>query len=316
MNVKLSLYETKIRQFPLENITFFFCVFAFQIKWRAELSAINLKHESKSQLFMKWKDVNDDDDDDKEEKKQNENPINSSLILFDCKQKDYEYRFKYLDKNKDYTVKLYLYEKRKDGNIECIDIFDNILFSFKTMDGFDFNDEEFKYESDYDKYGICYFFGTNYGQNVNKWINPVKSGKIKVSTSGWDCGSVEDIVGREAVCSRSSSKENAWIIIDFGRDKNIKPTYYTLRHWTINQWYIKNWNLMGSVDGKKWVLIKKHSYWFSPFKKPKQSLTFRIEGCDDYYQMFKIQMTSTNSGDTWRICVTGFEVYGYLTGNK
>ena len=66
------------------------------------------------------------------------------------------------------------------------------------------------------------------------------------------------MVGREATCSHSYNIENGWIIIDFGVNIKIKPTHYTLSHYTYDRGYIVSWNVLGSCDELKWKLIKKH----------------------------------------------------------
>ena len=62
----------------------------------------------------------------------------------------------------------------------------------------DFNDRGFKYEHDYDENGICYFLGTNYGIS-NKWTNPGETKKIKLRSSGWRCGSINDMLVNQMI---------------------------------------------------------------------------------------------------------------------
>eukprot|EP01084_Bolivina_argentea_P212169 360705_1 len=193
-----------------------------------------------------------------------------------------------------------------------IQIIDELLSLIDTE--FNFFEKLFVYESDYDTNGICYFFGTEF--NKKKWRNPSEKGLIRVSSCKWHSGSFHDIVGRTAVDSCSERVENAWFAIDFGDRMKIKPTYYTLRHHTYNNiCCIRYWNFEGSNDEKNWFIIKQHKN-DTTLCEIGQSNTWKITNCNAYYQHFRIILTGKHSGDQWRITATGFEIYGYLTGNK
>ena len=173
----------------------------------------------------------------------------------------------------------------------------------------------------------------NYGQN-DEWQNPVILDRIKLESSGWHGGhkggSINDMVGRatnKEQYSYSDNIKNGWIIVDF-KSIRIKPTHYTLRHWNSGQYVdsmcMKSWNLLGSLDGMKYEIIDKHSYWISPFGKGKTK-TFRIDDSNKYYQYFKIEITGKNSGghrnsgsapSDWCISFNDLEIYGYVRSNN
>ena len=128
----------------------------------------------------------------------------------------------------------------------------------------------------------------------------------------------------ERTTKKSLSKyiKDAYVTLDF-KTIWIKPTHYTLRHMDWSNHYMMGWNLLGSLDGMNYEIIKKHGTkgWFgstpaSPFTKPEESVTFKIENVNKYYNHFKIQITKKNSGDDWGITFNGFEIYGYVRGNK
>ena len=273
---------------------------------------------------MKWNIIeggDDNDENDMDEKKIEWS--DTEWTPFNTKQSKYEYKLDGLNKNRKYRLKLLFCEENGNGNGDrnIIDFINSTFFSFKTKDGFDIEDEKFVYKHDYDSNGICYYLGTNYGKNKS-WTNPAKSKKIKIKSSGWyqSGGSIYDMVARTAKMSRTRYDiPTPWVTIDFGDNILIKPTHYTLRHYTRDWCYIKNWTVLGSLDGINWEIIKKHStnWWndSSPFTKPGQSITFSIAS-NKYYRIFKIQMTSKNNYPDWSMCVNGFEVYGYVRGNK
>ena len=81
------------------------------------------------------------------------------------------------------------------------------------------------------------------------------------------------------------------------------------------QYWLKSWDFEGSNDGTNWSLIKTYTN-DNTFTGGGQSHTFTINEGNEYYQHFRIKITGPNSmGDHYMMC-SGFEIYGYLTGNK
>ena len=57
----------------------------------------------------------------------------------------------------------------------------------------------------------------------------------------------------------SAPKPDQWFVIDF-KDKRIKPTHYTLRHYsTWDLEALRNWRLEASNDGKTWTVLRVHT---------------------------------------------------------
>eukprot|EP01083_Nonionella_stella_P283811 966011_1 len=100
------------------------------------------------------------------------------------------------------------------------------------------------------------FLGTNF--NKTKWINPAQKGLITLKSSGWEHGSINNMVGRTVAWTFTSWISNAWVSFDFGKNIKIKANKYTLRHYDCDDSYLRNWNFMGSNDGIKWTVIKQH----------------------------------------------------------
>lgn len=96
-------------------------------------------------------------------------------------------------------------------------------------------------------------------------------------------------------------------------DIDIKPNAYTLRHsnyW--NECFLRNWSFLGSIDGIKWNIIKKHINDIS-FEQQYQSNTFKIEKSNEfYYSKFKIKLDGKNSSGRWNLVVSGLEIYGEM----
>ena len=153
----------------------------------------------------------------------------------------------------------------------------------------EFKEKEFKYESDFDRNGIIYGLGSNFGQR--SWTNPAEIKLVTLATSKrkQDSTAVSNVIGRFATRCVSEPEEAAWFSIDFGKQLKIKPTAYTLRHYT--SWdteALRNWNLEASNDGNEWIVIKKHENDESLHKRG-QAHTWTIEECNQYYRIFRIK---------------------------
>eukprot|EP00483_Globobulimina_turgida_P011952 UN11974 len=191
--------------------------------------------------------------------------------------------------------------------------FDNIVFLPYELIQIIFSmySVAFIYESHFDKNGICYWLGTNFGKS-SEWTNPSKMGLIKIRISSLMYGRTDNIVGRltdSEVCT--IHRANSWVTIDFGPYKII-PTAYSLRHgYGVGMALLRNWYFEGSNDANKWVKIKTHrndralcySY---------QLHTWNIPNCAESFKMFRIYQYGRNSSHDNDLCMNGFEVYGQL----
>eukprot|EP01083_Nonionella_stella_P119375 356790_1 len=168
----------------------------------------------------------------------------------------------------------------------------------------------YEYKSDFDRNGIVYAIATHYGQT--QWTNPVKQGLIGIKPSRFSMGNIEDVLTRtklDGPCGSSDFK-NAWLRIDFGAKKKIKPSRYTLRHHAIPDNYLRNWHFEASNDGTNWNVLREHEN-DTNLNSPNATHTWTID-VDEYYQMFRIQTTaqSSSSGRFWLLPCGGFEIYG------
>eukprot|EP01083_Nonionella_stella_P022104 61111_1 len=169
---------------------------------------------------------------------------------------------------------------------------------------------QFRYKSDFDRNGIIYAIGSNFGQK--QFSNPHSQKLININSYSWNIGSLADILERKQkpfqCCSYPDG--HSWFSIDFGAKYKIKATRYSLRHDKSDYNYLRNWNLESSNDGKHWIQLKQHKNDTS-LNKPFASKTWCID-CTEAYQMFRIYETGTNSEYEWGLSCTGFEIYGDL----
>eukprot|EP01084_Bolivina_argentea_P110829 197829_1 len=222
------------------------------VHFNASLSKQDRNKKNGTKLYMKIECL-DNEMDEKEKE-----VINSELIPYNLNTNNYKYQLKELQKGKNYTMNINVYESYDSNNkrnIKRTD-FKSISIKFKTL--VSDIDQHFVYQSDFDTNGICYALGSNYGKNA--WQNPSDQGLINVTASTkWNNGSKKDIVSRTSVGnSNTDSVVNGWIMIDFTK-LTIKPTAYSLRASDINGHFLRTWNLEGSQDGNNWDIIKSHT---------------------------------------------------------
>jgi len=121
------------------------------------------------------------------------------------------------------------------------------------------NETSFVYKKDLDGFGICYWLG--YNNYTKEWINPVKLGLINITCSKWNKNmrdKPEAIIELQPAECYTTREENSWIMFDF-KDYYIRPTAYSITHWSIDDdLALRNWRFEGSNDGKTWNILKKH----------------------------------------------------------
>eukprot|EP01083_Nonionella_stella_P076028 206979_1 len=180
----------------------------------------------------------------------------------------------------------------------------------KTMS---IEDMVFEYESDFDTNGIIYFLGSDNGKN--EWQNPAGKGVIKIESTALadDSEPKNHFIGREAVrCLTIGKEKNEWFSVDFKRVK-IKPTHYTLRQYvSYDSAGLRTWEFQGRKNERtEWITIKNHINDKSLAHKG-ASHTWKLDECNEFYSVFRIQMTGKNGNSNWGICCSGFEIYGHL----
>eukprot|EP01084_Bolivina_argentea_P256702 432294_1 len=184
--------------------------------------------------------------------------------------------------------------------------------------------QTFKYASDFDKNGIIYWLGSNYGSS--DWKNPALS-HIKLLYSSL-CTSSMSLCYITDNCKKSSrcltdAKQNQWIMIDFV-DISILPTHYSLRDsWFETTGYtLRNWILQGcndstnGFDGNWYDIIKhKNDQTLDRFRKTHTWVIPCTQTIKSYSQ-FRIYQNGVNSSNNYHLALSGFEIYGIVTAKN
>ncbi|XP_076273657.1 ubiquitin fusion-degradation 4-like isoform X2 [Rhynchophorus ferrugineus] len=178
----------------------------------------------------------------------------------------------------------------------------------------------FKHSHDFDENGVIYFIGSN-GKTSGEWVNPAQYGLVNVTSSdgrNLPYGRLEDILSRDnsALNCHTNDDKKAWFSIDLGLF--IIPTAYTLRHARgYGRSALRNWNFQMSKDGVIWTTLSTHTHDTS-LNEPGSTATWPIEVPSDETQGWRnvrIQQAGKNaSGQTHYLSLSGFEIYGQVTG--
>ncbi|KAI8478850.1 E3 ubiquitin-protein ligase HTD1, partial [Branchiostoma belcheri] len=178
----------------------------------------------------------------------------------------------------------------------------------------------FKHVKDFDENGIIYWIGTN-GKTAFEWVNPAQYGLVVVTSSegkNLPYGRLEDILSRDssALNCHTNDDKKAWFAIDLG--VWVIPTGYTLRHARgYGRSALRNWQFQVSKDGQNWVTLFNHTD-DSSLNEPGSTASWPIESPKDEKQGWRhirLQQTGKNaSGQTHYLSLSGFELYGVVTG--
>lgn len=179
--------------------------------------------------------------------------------------------------------------------------------------------QTFKHSHDFDENGLIYFIGTN-GKTGCEWVNPAQYGLVTVTSSdgrNLPYGRLEDILSRDssALNCHTNDDKRAWFSIDLGL--YILPSAYTLRHARgYGRSALRNWHFQMSKDGLVWTTLSTHNHDVS-LNEPGSTATWPIEPPSDEqgWRHVRIQQAGKNaSGQTHYLSLSGFEIYGQVTG--
>ncbi|XP_070578126.1 E3 ubiquitin-protein ligase HECTD1-like isoform X5 [Ptychodera flava] len=178
----------------------------------------------------------------------------------------------------------------------------------------------FRHQRDFDENGIIYWVGTN-AKTAYEWVNPGQYGLVAISSSegrNLPYGRLEDILSRDssALNCHTNDDKNAWFAIDLGLW--VIPSGYTLRHARgYGRSALRNWLFQVSKDGHNWTTLFNHVDDCS-LNEPGSTATWPIESPGEEKQGWRHvrlqQMGKNASGQTHYLSLSGFEIYGTVTG--
>ncbi|XP_060685019.1 E3 ubiquitin-protein ligase HECTD1 isoform X5 [Hemiscyllium ocellatum] len=197
--------------------------------------------------------------------------------------------------------------------------FDRATFVFvrKLREGQIFT---FRHQHNFDENGIIYWIGTN-AKTAYEWVNPAAYGLVVVTSSegrNLPYGRLEDILSRDssALNCHTNDDKNAWFAIDLGLW--VIPSAYTLRHARgYGRSALRNWVFQVSKDGQNWTTLYTHVDDCS-LNEPGSTATWPLDPPKDEKQGWRHirikQMGKNASGQTHYLSLSGFELYGTVSG--
>uniref|UniRef100_F6QKD9 E3 ubiquitin-protein ligase n=1 Tax=Xenopus tropicalis TaxID=8364 RepID=F6QKD9_XENTR len=178
----------------------------------------------------------------------------------------------------------------------------------------------FRHQHDFDDNGIMYWIGTN-AKTAYEWVNPAAYGLVVVTSSegrNLPYGRLEDILSRDssALNCHTNDDKSAWFAIDLGLW--VVPSAYTLRHARgYGRSALRNWVFQVSKDGQNWTTLYTHMDDCS-LNEPGSTATWPLDPAREEKQGWRhvrIKQTGKNaSGQTHYLSLSGFELYGNVTG--
>ncbi|XP_072896164.1 E3 ubiquitin-protein ligase HECTD1 isoform X1 [Hemitrygon akajei] len=178
----------------------------------------------------------------------------------------------------------------------------------------------FRHQHNFDENGIIYWIGTN-AKTAYEWVNPAAYGLVVVTSSegrNLPYGRLEDILSRDssALNCHTNDDKNAWFAIDLGLW--VIPSAYTLRHARgYGRSALRNWVFQVSKDGQNWTTLYTHVDDCS-LNEPGSTATWPLDLPKDEKQGWRHirikQMGKNASGQTHYLSLSGFELYGTVSG--
>jgi len=114
----------------------------------------------------------------------------------------------------------------------------------------------FEYKFDFDDRGIVHYLCSR-----AEMTNNLKMPAITVTSSSIEMGNVQTLLQKTPADLWTKDVPASWFALDFGRNRAVAPTHYTLRHGgNYRADSLRTWDLQGSKDGKTWTLLRRHTH--------------------------------------------------------
>lgn len=164
---------------------------------------------------------------------------------------------------------------------------------------------EFSFSFVGDTLGLFYHLGRD--ATTGYWSNPAIANKIAITSSGWEGGSLSDLVNRTLDNNFSSANvAQPWVTVDL-LTRQFQPSGYAMRQRPAGSNNIRHWRLQASNDNATWTTLDET-------KTPLGDAVwiYRPAAAAENYRYFRWQMLSQTLDNAWYFCPTELELYGDL----
>ena len=176
----------------------------------------------------------------------------------------------------------------------------------------------------FDKNGAIYWVGTM-GNQVD-YENPQKTGSLYLEISTLYRGQLlnltsythaETAADRIAAATYTNNTSRSWLVVDFGPERSLRPSYYCLKHGASGIGNaIRNWTLEGKVDeDSPWVELRRHTNDTTMREEPQSVAGYELsaESCrSNFFRIFRITQSGKNSGGNDCLFIAGIDFYGIM----
>lgn len=173
--------------------------------------------------------------------------------------------------------------------------------------------ETFNFTSNGDNGGFVYWLGTS-GKREKKFANPHDKGRLRITSSGLECGSESLLVARKRAPCWTRDAEDSWICVDLGRNRAFAPTHYTLCNGSDQPGFdLLAWNLEGFDPNRdQWIVLSSSSS-EQVLPSPWGVNTFQCSSKNNKaFRYLRIRHAGLNSRGTRQLPICAWEFYGQL----
>jgi hypothetical protein len=170
--------------------------------------------------------------------------------------------------------------------------------------------ETFTFSSNGDNGGFIYWLGTS-GRR-DRFTNPMEKGRVRVTSSGMAQGSEALLVARKRQPCWTAGAPDAWICLDLGRNRALKPTHYTLCNGSPDPGMdLTAWALEG-YDATKDAWLKLDAAPVEVLPSPWGVKTYPVDSKNKAWRYLRLHLAGANSKGTMEMPVCAWEFYGQL----
>ena len=180
----------------------------------------------------------------------------------------------------------------------------------------------------FDKNGAIYWVGSMGG--AIDYENPQKTGSLYLEISTLYRGQLlnitsyqaaESAADRIAAATYTNNTSKSWLVVDFGPERKLRPSYYCLKHGASGIGNaVRNWTLEGKVEEESpWVELRKHVNDTTMREEPQSVAGYELssEVCrGNFFRIFRLTQHGKNSGGNDCLFIGGIDFYGIMKVEK
>ena len=180
----------------------------------------------------------------------------------------------------------------------------------------------------FDKNGAIFWVGSFGG--AKEYENPQKTGSLYLEISTLYRGQLLNLTSyqtadsaadRIAAATYTNNTSRSWLVVDFGPERKLRPSYYCLKHGASGIGNaVRNWTLEGKVEEESpWVELRKHVNDQTMREEPQSVAGYELSSdvCrSNFFRIFRLTQYGKNSGGNDCLFIGGIDFYGIMRVEK